>query len=131
MIGLPRYCCQVCGVQRGSAGSWLLLVLDDEQQTLRVQLWDDLVAQRPEVYHLCGPTHARQVICEFGLNGRLPLKRIAEPFDIQEMPQSDEYPWMLRRSESQLEELANAIEDLLHEEYNLAQNKGQNIVFDA
>ena len=131
MIGLPRYCCQVCGVERPSAAAWLLLVPDAEQQILTVQSWDDLVAQRPDVFHVCGAAHARHVICEFGLSGRLPLKRIAEPFDIQEMPQSDEYPWMLRRSESQLQELANAIEDLLHEEYTLANTKGQNLVFDA
>ena len=131
MIGLPRYWCQVCGLQRHPADLWLLLVPDADQQFLRVQLWDNAVAQRPGVYHLCSAAHARQVICEFGLSGRLPLKRIAEPFDIQEMPHSDEYPWMLRHDESQLEQLANAIEDLLHEEYTLAKDKGRNIVFDA
>ena len=112
-------------------GTWLLLCADKEQDILRVLQWNDMMAQRPEIYHVCGAAHARQIVCEHALNGRLPVKRSAEAFDIQETLISDEYPWMLRHDERQLQELADAIEDLLEEEYASAEDSGQVIQFDA
>jgi len=131
MIGVPRYTCQVCGTEGHGRGNWLLVLPDPAEDLLRVSRWNDVLAQQPEVYHVCGAAHARQIICEHTLTGHLPPKPAVEAFDIQEMLVSDEYPWMLRRDEAQLEELAYAIQDLLEEEYATALNSGAPIEFDA
>lgn len=131
MIGVPRYTCQICGTEGHGGGNWMLLIHDPEESVLKVLRWNDLLAQQPEAFHVCGATHARQVVCEFTLNHHLPLKRVMDKFDIQEMLVSDEYPWMLRHDEDQLQELADAIEDLLQEEYAIAEDNGQAIQFDA
>jgi hypothetical protein len=81
------------------------------------------------VYHVCGAAHARQIVCEHTLTGHLPPK--PEVFDIQEMLVSDEYAWMLRRDEAQLDQLADAIQDLREEEYANALDSGASIQFDA
>jgi hypothetical protein len=104
---------------------------DPEEDILKVTRWNDVLAQQPEVYHVCGAAHARQIVCEHTLTGHLPPKPAVEVFDIQEMLVSDEYPWMLRRDEAQLDQLADAIQDLLEEEYANALDRGAPIQFDA
>jgi len=131
MIGVPRYVCQVCGAEGHGGGGWLLLVTDPEHRALKVLPWNGMVAQQPKVYHVCGAVHARQIVCEYTLSGHLPPKPIVDTFDIQEMPLSDEYPWMLRRDEQQLNALADAIQDLLEEEYATAIDSGAPLQFDA
>ena len=131
MIGVPRYACQVCGADGPAKNGWLLLSLDQEQNVLKVLPWDDLLAQQPEVYHVCGAAHAREIVCEHALTGHLPPKRAVEAFNIQETLVSDEYPWLLRRDERQLEELADAIQDLLEEEYARSIDSGAPLQFDA
>jgi len=131
MIGVPRYRCQVCGVEGHGHGNWLLVLPDPEDDILKVTRWNDVLAQQPEVYHVCGAAHARQIVCEHTLTGHLPPKPAVEVFDIQEMLVSDEYPWMLRRDEANLDQLADAIQDLLEEEYANALDRGAPIQFDA
>ncbi|MBV9087684.1 MAG: hypothetical protein JOY79_09385 [Acidobacteriaceae bacterium] len=131
MIGVPRYVCQVCGAEGRGGGSWLLLVPDVNHGTMSVARWNHVLAQRPDVFHVCSAAHAREIVSEYTLTGHLPVKTVVESFDIHETLVSDAYPWMLRRDEQQLEELADAIEDLLEEEYATAMESGRPLQFDA
>ena len=64
MNALPSYVCEVCGSQVADHRRWLLLPAQVPAggETLEILSWDDELASRPGMSHLCCAEHAQQLI---------------------------------------------------------------------
>ena len=50
----PAYSCDVCTAQRGESNHYLLVERGGAQSSPRFRVWDDVLAKRKSIGHVCG-----------------------------------------------------------------------------
>ncbi len=56
-----KYHCEVCGAAQKSDG-WFLIAEDSDQNTLQILKWNNQLADRPGMRHLCSAAHVEELV---------------------------------------------------------------------
>jgi hypothetical protein len=71
--------CAICGEEKSADDRWFLVTESRWQDKLKILHWDDHLAARPGIYHVCSPAHVQETVLHWMATGGLdyPFARVS------------------------------------------------------